>query len=143
MGNTLNKSKKKDKMGQQNSGVTFDDVKAGIENKNVTVIDVRNPEELTNTGKIPGAINVPLPSIKSAFELSDSEFKERFGINKPTTEDNSVIVHCDNSVIVHCLTGKRAASAIEILKGLGYLNLKLYSGSFSDWQKNNGPIEKL
>lgn len=38
--------------------------------------------------------------------------------------------------------GKRATTAYHELKDLGYQNVSVYSGSFLDWVKNGGPVEK-
>ena len=44
-----------------NVGYTMEykDVKEGLENKSLLLIDVRKPDELEKLGKIPGSINIP------------------------------------------------------------------------------------
>ena len=37
----------------------YEDVKEGLENKSLLLIDVREPDELEKFGKIPGSINIP------------------------------------------------------------------------------------
>ena len=37
----------------------FENVKAGLADKTLLLIDVRNPDELEKHGKIPGSINIP------------------------------------------------------------------------------------
>ena len=37
----------------------FESVKAGLADKSLVLIDVRNPDELEKHGKIPGSINIP------------------------------------------------------------------------------------
>ena len=39
--------------------VEFEDVKEGLASKSLILIDVRNPDELVEHGKIPGSINIP------------------------------------------------------------------------------------
>lgn len=39
--------------------VSFEDVRKATHNKNVFIIDVREPEELKQTGQIPNSINIP------------------------------------------------------------------------------------
>ena len=39
--------------------LSYNDMVALIESKNIQLIDVREPKELTETGHIPGAVNVP------------------------------------------------------------------------------------
>ena len=37
----------------------YEDVKSGLADKSLALIDVRNPDELGKHGKIPGSINIP------------------------------------------------------------------------------------
>ena len=37
----------------------YADVKSGLADKSIALIDVRNPDELVKHGKIPGSINIP------------------------------------------------------------------------------------
>jgi 3-mercaptopyruvate sulfurtransferase SseA len=37
----------------------FSDVKQGLESNAILLIDVRNPEEVRTSGKIPGSHNIP------------------------------------------------------------------------------------
>ena len=37
----------------------YEDVKAGLADKSLILVDVRNPDELEKHGKIPGSINIP------------------------------------------------------------------------------------
>ena len=39
--------------------IDYEDVKNGIGNDSLLMIDVRNPHELLKTGRIPGTKNVP------------------------------------------------------------------------------------
>lgn len=47
--------------------VTFDYVKSLKDNKEVLLIDVREPSELEETGTIPGSINIPCKYLKKYF----------------------------------------------------------------------------
>ncbi|KAK0507537.1 hypothetical protein JMJ35_010060 [Cladonia borealis] len=48
------------------------------------IIDVREPSELQQTGRIPGAYSMPLTSNPDAFYLSKEDFFDRFGFEKPS-----------------------------------------------------------
>ena len=37
----------------------FAEVKLGLEEKSILLIDVRNPDEIRNMGRIPGSLNIP------------------------------------------------------------------------------------
>ncbi|MDI1485435.1 MAG: Thiosulfate sulfurtransferase rdl2, mitochondrial [Ramalina farinacea] len=49
------------------------------------IIDVREPSELADTGRIPSAVSMPITSNPDAFYLDNEEFFERFGFEKPVS----------------------------------------------------------
>ena len=46
------------------SDISYDQLVEILKNNKATVIDVRNPEELKDYGAIPGAVNIPLKTLK-------------------------------------------------------------------------------
>ena len=71
--------------------VDFDKVK---ELKETTlVIDVRNPGELKETGKISGSYNVPLPELGEALNMDSALFKDKYGFMMPE-KDAQIILSC-------------------------------------------------
>ena len=68
-----------------------------------------------------------------AFDLSNEEFLTRYGFIRPDPEKSS-------NVVLTCSSGRRVLVADQILKAKGYPNLRIYSGSFKDWLKNQGEI---
>ena len=86
---------------------------------------------------IPKSYNVPENEIVGqikAFELSNPEFKQKYGHDKPRIDEYFVII---------CTRGVRAESVVQYLKSLGYSNAIIYPGSFDDWAANGGDIIKL
>ncbi len=75
--------------------MTWDQVKT-LDRSNVTIVDVRVPEELA-LGMIDGAINIPLQSIRQQ-------------INE---------IPKDRPVLLYCQTGQRSYFAARILNQLG------------------------
>lgn len=113
--------------------IAFDSLKEKVLNKNIVIIDVREPTEIKDVGKIPHSVNIPLGQIADAFQLTKSQFQMKYGIEKPDESDNFVI---------SCRSGKRATNAFMKLFPLGYQNVLVYTGSFQDWQEKGGPVEK-
>ncbi|MCU9613656.1 sulfurtransferase [Caldibacillus lycopersici] len=74
-------------------------------------------------GHIPGAINkVWTDGVKNGSFLADELQVNRFQeISK------------EKEIIVYCGSGVTAAPNVLLLKNIGYENVKLYVGSFSDW----------
>ena len=118
---------------QPAKSIMFDSLKEKILNKKIILIDVREPKELKDDGKIPCSVNIPLGQIADAFQLPNSEFQKRYGIEKPSESHDFVIT---------CRSGRRATTAFQKLLPLGYKNILVYSGSFEDWKSRGGPIEK-
>jgi len=42
----------------------------------ITIIDVREPDELITEGKIPGTINVPKDKLEDSLRMSPEQFKK-------------------------------------------------------------------
>ena len=79
-----------------------------------TIIDVREPGEVQESGMISGAHNIPRGLLE--FQL------------KPTEG-----FPADTPILVYCAVGARAALAGATLKELGFTNVKNLGG-FKDWQ---------
>ena len=91
------------------------------------IIDVREPAEVQRSGKIKGAINIPVGSIATAANLSAPNHDRR--LNK------------DRVIIVYCASGMRSGSAGSTLKSLGYD--KVYNlGGLASWSAAGGSMEK-
>ncbi|KAJ8931423.1 hypothetical protein NQ314_015662 [Rhamnusium bicolor] len=107
--------------------VRFADMRK-FENKgNVLIIDVREPKEIAETGKIGGSINIPLANLENALKtLTDDEFNEKYGKPKPAL---------DFPLIFSCKMGGRACKAMDIAIQLGFKNAKYYKGSWTEWEQ--------
>jgi len=115
--------------------IEFEDLKKGlIDDGSLVLVDVRDSEELKTQGRIPKAVNIPLPEIPDAFRnLSDDEFKGKYGFCKK-----------DDNLVFSCRSGRRAEAAINhVYSGDPSISkFRLYRGSFMDWEAKGGPIEK-
>ncbi len=127
----------------------FEGVKAGLAGNSITLVDVRNPDEVA-AGKIPGSKNIPrefdhsvldldcdftgvfvVPEVEAAFNMDEAAFKEKYGFDKPAK---------DAAIVTHCLKGGRAAKGADAMTNLGYSNVKVYAGSFTDWKEKGGEV---
>lgn len=86
----------------------------------VTLIDVRTPEEY-GQGHIPGAVLVPLDTIKEIKKLPGSEGR----------------------VIIYCRSGKRSLTAIGILADKGITAVEELEGGINAWKAAGGPLTPL
>lgn len=96
--------------------------------------DVREPAELLETGKIPGAINIPITSAVQSFHISDADFEDMYGFERPDK---------DKTLVFYCKAGVRARAAAGLAQHAGWENIGEYPGSWLDWETHQGPVEKV
>ncbi|MEN9206023.1 MAG: sulfurtransferase [Thermostichales cyanobacterium BF4_bins_65] len=125
--------------------VTLDEVKELIGKPGVTFVDPR-PADLfagkveiwARNGHIPGAKNIPWPT----FTVGESNFHQL----KSPEEIQALLdqrgVKKEDQIIVTCATGREATLQYAILKyQLGYPNVRVYEGSWTEYQQSGLPIE--
>ncbi len=106
--------------------IDADDARALIDGGNAVVIDVREPAELLKTGKIPGAINIPL-----------AEFLAK---TDPASADREPMLQPDKPVILYCASGQRSQFAGNKLLELGYHEV-FNLGGLRDWELAGLPVD--
>lgn len=103
---------------------------------NRILIDVREPSELLQTGRIPTSKSVPISSAPDAFFMTEEDFESKFGFPRPGEGDE---------VIFYCKAGVRSRQA-ALLAGQARPTfggkIGNYPGSWVDWEKNGGKIER-
>lgn len=97
-------------------------------------VDVREPSELFDTGKIPGAINIPITSAIQSFHVSDLDFEDMYGFTRPPK---------DATLLFYCKAGVRARTAAALAQHAGWTSVGEYPGSWLDWEAHQGPVEKV
>lgn len=100
------------------------------ENPNTVVVDVREPDAIASTGRIPGAINVPLGvlPIKADTELAEH-------LREPKLQDRAT------PVITTCGPGGQAALAAKTLREMGFTNVSIVDGGTVAWKEAGLPTE--
>ena len=91
-------------------------IKEYSETRGAVLLDVRTPQEY-QAGHIPGSKNIPLASLAHA---------------------GAVTFQKDTPLFVYCYSGGRSRQAADILKGMGYTNVKNLGGIAS----YTGKVEK-
>ncbi|KAM3511677.1 hypothetical protein MY11210_004694 [Beauveria gryllotalpidicola] len=116
---------------------TFADIQKQLntnEDKNVVFVDVREPVELRETGKIPGAINIPVTTAVQSLHVPEQEFEEMYGYERPGK---------DKTLVFYCKAGVRARTAAGLALHAGWTSVGEYTGSWLDWAEKQGPVEKV
>ena len=94
---------------------------------NVLIVDVRDAPELTDTGKVQGALNISRGMLE-------------FRADEALPSHNKAFAK-DKTIIVYCASGGRSALAGKALIELGYQDVRSL-GAFKDWVEAGGAIEK-
>ena len=102
------------------SGCCSTESKISMEN-NAVLLDVRTPEEHKN-GYLEGAVLLPLAELESKISSKVS------GKNTP--------------IYIYCRSGRRAGTAVEKLKAMGYTDLHNLGGLKDAQEKLDLPVSK-
>jgi rhodanese-related sulfurtransferase len=85
------------------------------------LLDVRTPQEFRG-GHVPGAVNVP-----------HTELTARLGEIETARE---------SGIVVYCESGRRAATAADVLVGAGFEDVRHLDGDMSGWRAAGLPVER-
>ena len=102
------------------SGCSSTEGKISMEN-NAVLLDVRTPEE-HKSGYLEGAVLLPLAELESKI--------------------SSTVPGKNTPIYIYCRSGRRAGTAVEKLKAMGYTDLHNLGGLKDAREKLNIPIKK-
>ncbi len=111
---------------QQIENLTPEQVKNEV-SKGATLIDIRESEELQQSGKIPGAVHAPRGMLEFYADETLPYHKPEFDKRK--------------KIILHCASGGRSALAAQTLKQMGYDNVAHLDGGIKAWKEAGEPTE--
>jgi rhodanese-related sulfurtransferase len=106
-----------------------EEAKALVGQPNVLFVDVREPEELRKTGKIPGAVHAVRGLLEYYADPESPAHKRQLDPAK--------------RIIINCASGGRSALAAKTLKEMGYKDVWNLTGGMNAWQQANGPTEPV
>jgi len=91
----------------------------------LTLIDVRDGNELKLTGHASGAIHIPLATLRMQADPSSPEFHPELSLDKP--------------VALYCASGARSQMAAQMLLQMGFQ--EVYNlGGLHHWQMAGGTV---
>lgn len=121
----------KEFLAEANAQVKAIDVAAAkqlVGNPDVVFLDVREPGELAQTGKIPGAVHVPRGLLEFQADPSSPAHNARLDPSK--------------QIVINCASGGRSALAGKTLLEMGYAKVLNLTGGMTAWLQGSGPVEK-
>ena len=89
-----------------------------VQDKNCNLIDIRESNELENTGTVQGASHIPRGMLEVYLDPNSPVFQ------KGQLDQNK-------EFILFCAGGVRSALAVKSLKDMGYLNVSHIEGGFA------------
>lgn len=98
-----------------------------LKKSGLTVIDVRDNNEIKSSGTIPGSLNIPLKQIKVALKTSPDDFKVKYGRSKPKE---------NQSVMFLCQRGVRSKAAMDQAIQIGYKKAMSFQGGWVNFSQN-------
>jgi len=111
---------------QQIENLTPQQVAEELSQGNVTLIDLRESEELKENGRIEGSVHAPRGMLE--FYADPSLPYHMAAFNK------------DNRIILHCSAGGRSALAVKTLKQMGYENVAHMDGGLKAWKESGKSV---
>lgn len=106
--------------------ISVDEAKQKIE-AGALVVDVREPAEVEQSGKVAGAVHIPRGMVEFRADADTPYYDKHFAKDK--------------AVILYCASGGRAALSGRALKEMGYAEV-FNLGGFTDWAESGGAIDK-
>lgn len=91
------------------------------------LIDLREPNERSENGSIPGAIHAPRGMLEFYADPTSPYHRPEFDPSHRT--------------ILHCASGGRSALAADTLRQLGYSNVAHLDGGLNAWKETGHPVE--
>ena len=96
-------------------------------NGEITVIDVRDHNELAMTGKAAGALHIPLSILRMQADPSSPDFHPELSTDRP--------------VAIYCASGARSGMAARLMQSLGFQEVHNIGG-LGHWQMAGGEITR-
>ncbi|XP_015516573.1 rhodanese domain-containing protein CG4456 [Neodiprion lecontei] len=117
--------------GDHGLNLNYEDILKAQKDDKILIVDVREDEEIKETGKLPGSIHIPMgEAVNAITNLPEKEFFDRYQKPKPTK---------DTKLIFSCRSGKRSATVQEEMLKQGYEKSYNYTGGWLDWESKQAP----
>ena len=111
-------------------GVTADWVLDHLDDPEITLVDARSLSEYEN-GHIPGAIHVD-----RSLTVAEGQFIDLSSLENLFSE-----VSENTTIISYCQSGSRAAVGWAALQAAGFNDVRVFDGSWSEWDRRELPQE--
>jgi rhodanese-related sulfurtransferase len=104
-----------------------DTVERELDAGDAVLVDLREADELSASGRIPSSIHVPRGMLEFRADAASPYHQEPF---EPTRR-----------IILHCASGGRSALAAATLQDMGYTRVAHLDGGFKGWADAGKPVQ--
>ncbi|WP_067451100.1 rhodanese-like domain-containing protein [Actinomadura macra] len=106
--------------------LSADEVAEALESGPVTLVDLREPDEVEREGRVPGAVLVPRGVLEFWADPTSPYYRDGFDPASKT--------------ILYCASGGRSALAALALQELGYTDVAHLDGGLAAWKEHGRPV---
>jgi len=103
-------------------------VERELRSGDAVLVDLREPAELAEHGRIPGSVHVPRGMLEFRADPTSSYHQEPLDPSK--------------RVILHCASGGRSALGAATLRAMGYSDVAHLDGGMTAWKEAGNPVEQ-
>ena len=117
-------------LGQANAEIdtiSTEEAKRHVGSEDILFVDVRETQEVQNTGGIPGHLHVPRGFL---------EF-----IADPDSPMHKTALSSGKRLVLYCASGGRSALAAKTLQDMGVNNVCHIAGGYTAWVESGGPSD--
>lgn len=111
----------------QIENLTAEQVQQELSSGNATLIDIRESEELLQTGKIEGSVHAPRGMLEFYADAALPYHKPEFDKEK--------------RIILQCASGGRSALAAQTLQQMGFTKVAHLDGGIKAWKEAGLPVQ--
>ncbi len=101
-------------------------VRSELGRNGTTLIDIREANELSETGAIPGAVHAPRGMLEFYADPTSPYYRAEFDP--------------EGRIILTCASGGRSALAVVTLQQMGYRNVAHLDGGLKAWKEQGFPV---
>ncbi len=106
--------------------LTVDEVATARDAGSVTLVDIREPDEVQRDGQIAGAVLAPRGMLEFWADPSSPYHRDEFSP--------------DSRVILYCASSGRSALAVRTLQSLGYSDVGHLDGGLAAWKQDGRAV---
>lgn len=108
--------------------LSVDETAATLDAGSVTLVDIREPDEVQRDGAIPGAVLAPRGMLEFWADPTCPYHREEFDPARRT--------------VLYCASGGRSALAADRLQELGYTDVAHLDGGLRAWLERGRPVAR-